>query len=140
MVLVPLSEGFFDPVNDAQMGIFRRPVIRHDSLGKSSPNSRPVPSIADHNESAPEFSASANAGGNHMEEGAGDDLFQERMGENVEPRDVQSTALPRGNSHQLGPGMMLLRIRINGRSPVHATPKASSRTKGRKSKLFAQEG
>ena len=110
MVLAPLSEGLFDAIDDAQLGIFRRPVIRGDSLGKSSPNSRPVPSIVDHNENAPEFSASANAGGNHMEEGPGMNLFQEGMGESAEPRDVQFTALPRGNSYELGSGMMLLRL------------------------------
>lgn len=89
------------------------------------PNSRPVPSIVDHNESAPEFSASANAGGNHMEEGTGNYLFQGGMGENVEPRDVQSTALPHGNSYELGPGAMLLRILINGRLQVgcRSTPR-----------------
>ena len=133
----PLSEGLFDVVDDAQMGLFRRPVIRRDSLGKdilSSPNSRPAPSVVDHKESVPEISAAVNAGGNHMEEVTGDDLFQEGMGENVDFRDVQSTALPRGNSYELGPGTRLPRIRINGRSPVHSTPKASSRGKGRKSK------
>jgi len=134
----PLSEGLFNVVDAAQMGIFLRPVTRGDSLGKdilSSPNSRLVHSIVDHNGSAPETSASVNCGGNRMEEGTGDDLFQEEMGENVELRDVQSTALPRGDSLELCPGTMLPRIRINGRSPgVHSTPKASSRTKGRKRK------
>jgi hypothetical protein len=122
------------------MGLFRRPVVRRDSLGKdilSSPNSRPVPSTVDHNESAPDIFAAVNAGGNHMEEGTGDDLFQEGMGENVEFRDVHSTALPRGNSCDLSPRTMLSRIRINGRSPVHSTPKASSRGKGRKSKSLS---
>ena len=97
----PLSEGLFDVVDDAQMGIFLRPVIRGDSLGKdilSPPNSRLVHSIVDHNGSAPETSASVNCGGNRMEEGTGDDLFQGEMGENVELQDVQSTALPRGES------------------------------------------
>jgi hypothetical protein len=102
----PLSEGLFDVVDNAQMDIFRYPVIRLDSLRKdilSSPNSKSVPSIVDHNESAAQISASANAGGNCVEESTGDDLFQEGIGKNVEPRDVQSTALPRGNSYELGP-------------------------------------
>jgi len=136
----PLSEGLFDVVDDAQMGIFRRPVVRRDSLGKdilSSPNSRPASSIVDHNKSAPEIFHAANAGGNRMDEDTGGDLFQEGMGENVELRDVQSTALPRGNSYELGPGTMVPCIRINGRSPVHSTPKASSRGKGRKSKSLS---
>ena len=54
--------------------------------------------------------------------------------------DAQSTALARGNSYKLGPGTMLLRIRINERPPVHPTPKASSRTKGRKSKSLRPGG
>jgi hypothetical protein len=62
-----------------------------------------------------------------MEDGTGDDLFWEGMGENVELWDVQSTALPRGNSYELGPGTMLPRIRVNGRSLIHSTLKASSR-------------
>jgi hypothetical protein len=102
----PLSEGLFDVVDDAQMGIFWCPVIRLDSLRKDillSPNLRSVPSIVDHNENSAQISASANAGGNCVDESTGDDLFQEGMGKNVEPRDVQSTALPRGNSYELGP-------------------------------------
>ena len=79
----PLSEGLFNVVDDAQMGIFRYPVIRLDSLRKdilSSPNLKSVPSIVDHNESAAQISASANAGGSCVEESTGDDLFQEGMG------------------------------------------------------------
>jgi hypothetical protein len=127
----PLSEGLFDVVDDAQMGLFRRPVVRRDSLGKdilASPNSWPAPSIVDHNESVLDISAAANAGENEMEESIGDDLFQEGMGEN----DVQSKSPSRHNSYEFGPGTMLPRIRINGRSPVHSTPKASTRGKGRK--------
>jgi len=61
-------------------------------------NSRPVPSIVGHNESAPDIFASADSGGNRMEEGTGKDPFQEEMGENVGLRHAQSTALARGDS------------------------------------------
>ena len=132
----PLSEGLFDVIDDAQMGIFRRPVFRRDSLGKdilSSPNSRPVPSVLDCNESAGDISTAENAN----EESLGDDLFQERMGENVEHHSVHSTAPALGNSDEFRPGTMLPRIQINGRSPVHSTPKSSTRGKGRQSKSLS---
>jgi hypothetical protein len=44
-----------------------------------------------------------------------DDLFQTGMGENVKRSDVQSTAPLQCNSYEFSPGMMLPRIRINGR-------------------------
>ena len=133
----PLSEGLFDVVDDAQMGIFRRPVVRRDSLGMdilSSPNSRPAPWIVDNNESAFEISTVENTGGNEMEGNIGDNLFQEGTGGNVEHRDVRSESLP---GDEFGFGMMLPHIQVNGRSPVHSTPKASTRGKGRKSKSLS---
>ena len=108
----PLSEGLFDVVDDAQMGLFRHPVIRRDSLGKdilTSSNLRWIMTRV-----PLRFSPLRR----WWEEGTGDDLFQERMVENVGLRDVQSTALPQGNSYELGPGTMLPRIRINRRSLV----------------------
>ena len=44
-----------------------------------------------------------------------DDLFQTGMGENVKRSDVQSTAPLQCDSYEFSPGMMLPRIRINGR-------------------------
>ena len=123
----PLSEGSLDVVNDAQMSIFRRPVVRRDSLGKdilSSPNSRPAPLIVDNNESALEISASVNVGANEM-------------GGNFEQRDIQSKSLPHGNPDKFGFGMVLPRIRINGRSPVPSAPKASTRGRRWKSKSLS---
>jgi hypothetical protein len=73
----------FDVVDDAQGGIFRRPVVRRDSFGKdilTSPNSWPAPSIVDCIGGSGEILAAANTDGNDMEESIGDDLFQEGMG------------------------------------------------------------
>jgi len=138
MVFTPLgfeslSEGLFDVIDDAQMGMFWRPVVRRDSLGKdtlSSPNSRPAPSALDCNESVGDISTSENATEDHKEESLGDELFPERMGENVEYHIVHSTAPALGNPDEFRPGTLLPRIRINGRSPVHSTPKSSTRGKG----------
>ena len=135
----PLSEGLFDVVNDAQMGIFRRPTVKRDSLGKDIlplPNSRPAPSVVDSDEGAFEISAAEKAGGNEMRGNIGDNLFQE-MGGNVVYQDVQSKSLLRGNPDEFGFGTMLPRIRINGRAPLHSTPKASTRWKGRKTKSLS---
>ena len=91
----------------------------------------------DNNESALEISASVNVGANEMQGNIGDDLFQEGMGGNLEQRDIRSKSPPRGNPDEFGFGMVLPRIRINGRSPVPSAPKASTRGRRWKSKSLS---
>ncbi|KIM42350.1 hypothetical protein M413DRAFT_132106 [Hebeloma cylindrosporum] len=135
----PLSDGLFDVVDDAQMGIFRRTFVRRDSFGKdilSSPKSCPSPLAAVDcgGKSVREASTPENLDEDSGREELGDDdLFGEGLGGNLGRQDVDSKAQPRDNPYAR-PGTKLPRIRINGTSPVHSTPKASAREKGRKSK------
>lgn len=107
----PLSEGLFDVVDDAKMGIFHRTVARRDSLGKDILPSWPTSdSASSANESvsrslspeSEEPNPVRQGGGNTLESRRGDSYFDQR------------TPLPR--------------IHLEG-VPLHSTPNAA--TKGR---------
>jgi len=120
---IPRAEGFgvewflrswaplFDVINDVKMDIFRRSLIRRDSFGKDilSTNLWPTPPNGESCMRKVATAATTPEG-----QGEGDDQFEEQMASNF----GDQTPLPCGGFHD---GTPLPRIRIDGRSPIHAT-------------------